>query len=111
MGETVGRPPDRQQAAWRKNYAILLTLLGITGLVLLLLLITVGVWWKNLRGSEGGTRIAQPAPRSDPPVAPAPLPVAVVPARTERQVERIVLTAHPNPSEPPAPRLTLPVRA
>jgi biotin carboxyl carrier protein len=69
---------------------MLLTLLGITGLVLVLLLITVGLWWRGLQEQRQLARSLLPT--RSPAAPPQPLPVAVVLARPA-----------PIPSEPRVP--------
>jgi multidrug efflux pump subunit AcrA (membrane-fusion protein) len=92
MSETVRRPPDEHEAAWRRNFWIILTLFGVSLVALLLLLATLGIWWSTIRASR---EVALPG-RSAAPVAPAaPLPVAVIPARQAPATITLALPAHP----------------
>lgn len=92
MSETVRRPPDEHEAAWRRNFWIILTLFGVSLVALLLLLATLGIWWSTIRASR---EVARPG-RNAAPVAPAaPLPVAVILARQAPTTITLALPAHP----------------
>jgi multidrug resistance efflux pump len=93
MSETVRRPPDEHEVAWRRNFWIILTLFGISLVALLLLLATLGIWWSTLRTSREVARPAGKATPAAPPV-PAPLPVAVILAREVRTTTTLALPAH-----------------
>jgi biotin carboxyl carrier protein len=93
MSDVVGRPPDGRDAAWRRRYQTLLTLLGVTGIVLVLLLIALGIWWRGLQEQRQLARSLPPSlPRQEPT---HPLPVAVVTPRPTPVAATIRLPVRP----------------
>src|SRR5438874_166684 len=95
MSETAGRPPDEREAAWRRNYSIVLSLLGVTGVVLLLLLVTVALWWRDLSTSTRTHRLIAPSRSVASPAPDSPLPVAVVLVKEKSSSQTITLPARP----------------
>jgi hypothetical protein len=95
MSEIPGRPPDEREVAWRRNYSIVLSLLGVTGVVLLLLLVAVALWWRDLSASARAHRLTPPSRSITSPAPEAPLPVAVVPVSEKPSSQTIALPARP----------------
>jgi RND family efflux transporter MFP subunit len=95
--KTGESPQEGLEASWQRSLDAQLTLLGLTALVLVLLLVAVGLWWRSARTqsavSTPGTRGAPP---SQPP-RPLPVPVAVVTPRRVPARETISLPVNRSP--------------
>jgi hypothetical protein len=69
MSETVRRPPDDPETAWRKTFRYIFALFALSLVSLILLLVALTVWWSGLRTQAEILRLARTPPATAQPRA------------------------------------------